>query len=230
MKFFKTGLLLSFVMTVAYLAYCWITYQPEEWQTKQRCKECTNVENGKLHNLKGTIEINENGIMTFTENKSKKMYTLLPCDRNCDNRLSRWFQDIGVIDIENNVPLYFRIEGRIDSMKQEFRLLNATLINEQNPINGYINISKIKGLPLEDIVKKYTPIHEEDFLLNEEPITEFRIGLYNFFNEQERLKPILIKEITWKQSLSKNYTIWFKKIDNKWIYIDSYLWNNSAEF
>jgi len=234
MKFFKTGLLLGFVMTVAYLIYCWITYQPEEWQTRKVCKECTDIENGKLYNLKGTVEITQSRAMIFTEYKSKKKYTLLPCDINCDNRLNKWFQDIGIMDIENNVPLYFAIEGEIDNNKQEFKLLNATLLNEQNFIDSNINLVEIKGWTLKEIKQKYDPIEEGDYKLTLPFVThEFRLSLTEYFEENKETflkNPPTVKEVTWRLNNTENYTIWFELGDGDWKQIVGFQWLDGSEF
>lgn len=94
----------------------------------------------------------------------------------------------------------------------------------------YIDIHETEGWPLKRIKQKYKPIQEEDFYLNEGPISEFRIELYNFFSVQERELPILIREVTWKKSESENYTIWFKFEDTDWVRIDSYVWNKDVVF
>jgi hypothetical protein len=94
----------------------------------------------------------------------------------------------------------------------------------------YINPEEVKNWSLEQIREKYKPIEEEDFLLNDAVISEFRIGLYNFFDEKERKEPILIKEITWETDKDTNYTIWYKKDSNQWIFIDSFIWDKRLVF
>lgn len=95
----------------------------------------------------------------------------------------------------------------------------------------YINPEEVKNWTLEQIKKKYKPIREEDFLLNNEAmISEFRIELYNFFDEKERKKPILIKEVTWEKDQNTNYTIWYKKVANHWVFINSFLWKKTWNF
>lgn len=94
----------------------------------------------------------------------------------------------------------------------------------------YINPEEVKNWTLEQIKEKYKPIQEEDFLLNEAIISEFRIGLYNFFDEKERKKPITIKEITWEKDQNTNYTIWYRKELNQWVFIDSFIWDKNSEF
>ena len=94
----------------------------------------------------------------------------------------------------------------------------------------YIDIQETKRWALEKIKQKYRPVQEEDFYLNKGPISEFRIELYNFFNEQERELPVLIKEITWKKSESENYTIWFRAKGTDWIRVHSYVWSKYWEF
>src|SRR4029079_3833633 len=94
----------------------------------------------------------------------------------------------------------------------------------------FISVTESEGLTFEDIRKIHQPFQEEDFYLNESPISEFRIELYDHFNERERRMPILIKEATWKKSDSENYTIWFKKKDANWKQIRSFIWNKYWEF
>lgn len=93
----------------------------------------------------------------------------------------------------------------------------------------FIDIQETEGWTLEKIKQKYKPVREEDFYLNEGPISEFRIELYNFFDEKERELPILIKEVTWRKSESENYTVWFKK-EAEWIRVNSFVWNKYMEF
>ena len=94
----------------------------------------------------------------------------------------------------------------------------------------YINPEEVKNWSFEQIKEKYKPIQEEDFLLNEAIISEFRIGLYNFFNEKERKEPITIKEVTWEKDQNTNYTVWYKKEADHWVFIYSYIWNKNQLF
>ena len=94
----------------------------------------------------------------------------------------------------------------------------------------YINPEEVKNWSFEQIKEKYKPIQEEDFLLNEAIISEFRIGLYNFFNEKERKEPITIKEVTWEKDQNTNYTVWYKKEADQWVFIDSYIWDKDQLF
>lgn len=94
----------------------------------------------------------------------------------------------------------------------------------------YINPEEVKNWSFEQIKEKYKPIQEEDFLLNEAIISEFRIGLYNFFNEKERKEPITIKEVTWEKDQNTNYTVWYKKEADQWVFIDSYIWGKNWDF
>lgn len=95
----------------------------------------------------------------------------------------------------------------------------------------YINPEEVKNWTLEQIKKKYKAIREEDFLLNNEAmISEFRIELYNFFDEKERKKPIMIKEVTWEKDQNTNYTIWYKKVADRWVFINSLLWKKTWNF
>ena len=113
-------------------------------------------------------------------------------------------------------------------------LLSACTENKTSTHNQSINnvnqsksicIAELEGLTFEYITKKHKPMQEEDFYLNKGPISEFRIELYDYFDERERKMPILIKEATWKKSESENCTIWFKKKDTAWIQIGSFIWN-----
>ncbi|MFB9077980.1 hypothetical protein ACFFLS_04840 [Flavobacterium procerum] len=129
MKYTKIGILATLLSVFTYLVYCNIINSPEEWQTKKQCKECDELEDGKLQNLKGTVEISKDSIMVFTEIKSQKKYTLIPCDKNCENKMHTWFQKIGIVDFSNNVPLHFEIEGKTNENKQELIYLSSLLIN-----------------------------------------------------------------------------------------------------
>jgi len=115
------------------------------------------------------------------------------------------------------------------SLKDNIDSLKSSSIDKEVE-KQYINVSEVEGLTLEEILKKFKPIQRDEFYLNVGPMTEFRVELYNFFSEQERLNPILIKELTWRTSELANYTIWFVKNDNDWVPIDSCLWGKNREF
>ncbi|MCT6868781.1 hypothetical protein [Apibacter sp.] len=111
---------------------------------------------------------------------------------------------------------------------------DSETINYPKDINfmqiKYINPEEVKNWSLDQIKEKYKPLEEEDFLLNKGLRSEFRIELYNFFNEKEREKPIMIKEVTWEKDQNTNYTVWYKKEADHWVFIYSYIWNKNQLF
>lgn len=79
-------------------------------------------------------------------------------------------------------------------------------------------------------MEKYSILGEENYLLNEIYISEFRIELLNHFSKKELKLPILIKEITFEITNENNLTIWYKFDKNRWIYIISAEWSKDSEF
>ncbi|TWP23142.1 hypothetical protein ETU10_08585 [Apibacter muscae] len=108
------------------------------------------------------------------------------------------------------------------------------IISTKSKINtqpmAFIDPEKVKNWSFEQIKEKYKPIIEEEYLLNEAIISEFRIELYNYFNEKERDQPILIKEVTWEKDNDTNFTIWYKKDADKWVFINSFIWEKDWMF
>lgn len=107
--------------------FIFLNHSSEEWEVQKQCDECTSLENENLNHLKGTIVINEDQSLVFTDYKSKNQYNLCFCDANCDNRLIKWLRGIGMNDSENNTPLLFLIEGKLNEDKNKIDLLNITL-------------------------------------------------------------------------------------------------------
>ncbi|WP_337085172.1 hypothetical protein [Elizabethkingia anophelis] len=94
----------------------------------------------------------------------------------------------------------------------------------------FIAPKAVKNQTLDAIEKKYKPYKTEEFPLSEASISEFRIALYNHFNEQQRHQAIPIKEVTWKINDSMFLTIWFIEKQNKWQQIEQYKWKTGTEF
>ncbi len=94
----------------------------------------------------------------------------------------------------------------------------------------FVNPEKVKGLSFEDIQKKYKPIREENFPLNEASISEFRIAVNNHFSKTQRKQAIPIKEATWKVDENTFFTIWFVETKGKWQPIEYYKWKKGMEF
>ena len=40
----------------------------------------------------------------------------------------------------------------------------------------------------------------------------------------------MIKEVTWEKDQNTNYTIWYKKEADHWVFIYSYIWNKNQLF
>lgn len=127
MKILKTLVLGGLLVLVCCLIYDRITHPPEEWQTRERCKACDALEDQKLQVLEVSVEIEKDGKMTFQEQKTKKSYALIPCDTNCENTLVKWFEKIE--RLEDETPVLYSIEGKLNAEKQEFSMLESVLIN-----------------------------------------------------------------------------------------------------
>jgi hypothetical protein len=127
MKIFKTLIAGGLLALLCGLIYDRIVHPPEEWQTRERCKACDALEDEKLQVLKGTVEIGKDGKMVFQEQKTKKSYALIPCDINCDNTLVNWFEKME--QLEDETPVLYSIEGKLNAEKQEFSMLESVLIN-----------------------------------------------------------------------------------------------------
>lgn len=127
MKILKTLVLGGLLALVCCLIYDRITHPPEDWQTRERCKPCDALEDQKLQVLKGTVEILKDGKMTFQEQETKKSYALIPCDLNCENNLTKWFEKME--RLEDETPVLYSIEGKLNAEKQEFSMLESVLIN-----------------------------------------------------------------------------------------------------
>ncbi|UIR57703.1 hypothetical protein LZQ00_07745 [Sphingobacterium sp. SRCM116780] len=289
--------------------YIWLNRNAGEWTTHKKCADCELLENGKRLRLIGTIKIQDDNKMFFTEPQTGKTYHLIPCDAKCNNHLNQWFKKVGFIDSATQEPIYFDIEGSLDTTKQEFLLASVVLLNtekaigkfisfasgdkasmarfkiinslnasvnkndtivlgyhnnkepdagidtamltfvkyyEQNDIknyyicpdydgqqgikNQYIQPKKIKNQTLKELKEKYDAVNEEIFPLNEASISEFRLPLYNHFNETQRKQPTLIKEVTWEINDTTLLTIWFIQKQNKWTAFEQYKWKKGMEF
>lgn len=104
--------------------------------------------------------------------------------------------------------------------------INPSTTNRTN----FIEPKSVKNQTLDVIEKKYKPYKTAKFPLNEASISEFRIALYNHFNEPHRQQSIPIKEVTWKVDDSTFLTIWFIEKQNKWQPIEQYEWKAGTEF
>lgn len=92
---------------------------------------------------------------------------------------------------------------------------------------------KSKDLPLKEAILKYgKPIKNNEFVVDDISLNEFRINLYNVFSKEDILKKeIVLKEVTWKCNNDSLVTVWYKeKLNNNWLSVYKMKYGNSDEF
>ncbi|AZA98509.1 hypothetical protein EG359_02315 [Chryseobacterium joostei] len=228
-KTVKIAVALIIVIALGMIGFAYLNQ--EEWTTNSNCANCELAESGKPQRLIGTIKAETENKMLFTQLESGKTYYLIPCDVQCDNHLNQWFKQIGFTDVATKQPLYFDIEGKLDTIKQEFLLSSVLLLNEDEVTikQKYIEPEKAKNQTLIALKKKYNSISEATFPLNEASVSEFRIAIYNHFSETERKQSTPIKEVTWEVNETTLLTIWFIQKENEWRPIEQYQWQKGTE-
>ena len=227
MKLAKINLPIFLILTIAWVSFAWFTR--EEWQTKKRCAECEALENHKQQRLIGTAEILPNGKNIFTDQLTGLTYNLIPCDVNCESKELLPFGKIGIKDYATRKQIYFDIEGKYISEKDEFVYSFVIVLNERI----FVNPEEIKEIKFDEIKEKYTALEEEIFLLNESHYAGLRAFLSHYYSEQQLKQPIPIKEATWETSDSTLITVWFEQKtikQNEWTPIESYQWKKGTEF
>lgn len=69
-----------------------------------------------------------------------------------------------------------------------------------------------------------------DFDLSE-PLTEFRIEIYNYIQKDKRNSAeVKIRELTWTYNQTDNLTAWYIIKGNKRIFLHYHIWPNNAVF
>ena len=79
------------------------------------------------------------------------------------------------------------------------------------------------------IEKLGRPAEETTFRIGEID-GEFRVELYNIYpNDKGQNANVEIREATWHRG-ENNLTIWFHKVDGKWVEVHRLTWDKDAEF
>lgn len=104
--------------------------------------------------------------------------------------------------------------------------------NNEKTMKKQLNFSEIKKITLKEAINIYgKPITQEDFILEDIAINEFRIRLYNFFSKKELNESIRLKEITWEIKKDSLITVWYKKEGkDNWNPIDGFKYIKYTDF
>lgn len=224
MKKIKLITIAVVIVSLSFLLYNWLTR--EQWHGSEGCVNCATIGNDTLQRFVGTVEIAQNGEWLFTDRMTNMIYRLVPCDKNCGINVVDHFDKINLQDPATKTPLYFSLEGKYITEKNEFIYSFAIPLNERI----FVNTKEIKGVPFDDVKDKYTVLEEETFKLNESHYAGLREFLPHYFSKEQLKQPILLKEATWETSDSTLITIWFIKKQNRWLPIETYEWEKGTEF
>lgn len=227
MKYLKPTLLILLIAIPFFLVY--FAYNYEEWPNRKNCKECDDLEMQKQEQLRGTVEMKNNGKTVFTDQLTRLTYNLKPCDSICEDKKMLPFSKIGVIDYTTKKSVYFEIEGKYILEKDEFVYSFIIVLNERE----FVNVKEITGVPFDELPDYYTTLEKETFMLNESHYAGLRNFLPHYFSEEQLKQPIPLMEATWETSDSTLITIWFQEkpsMNNKWIPIEQYEWKKGMEF
>ena len=224
MKIIKIFSTLILLVCVSWFAYSW--YTREKWTYRKKCADCEALENQKQERLIGTIKILPNGKTVFTDQLLNLNYNLKPCDVTCENKKLLPFDKIGVVDYTTKKNIYFDIEGKYSSEKDEFVYSSIIVLNERK----FVNTKNTSILTYDEMKEKYTALEEETFLLNASHYAGLREFLPHYFTQKQLRQPILIKEATYETSDSTLITIWFMEKQKQWQPIEKYEWKKGTEF
>jgi len=108
-------------------------------------------------------------------------------------------------------------------------------INHANSIDTEIkdaSFSLKKELTLDSAVLYYgCPEKRIQFNLSTAAITEFRIGLLNYYNQDQRFSGrYIIEEVTWKKDDSTLVTVWYEKTDSCTFPVDAIIYDKNVCF
>ena len=200
-KFKKPVFAICILAFVGFVAYDFLKLIPEEWQNREGCAECGLLEDGEMQRLIGRIEAQPNNKMHFIELETGETYSLIPCDVNCDNYLNGWFKGIGVVDF-NNEPFYFDIEGKLDTIKQEFLLLSVVFLGPDRAIGKLIAFeggNKIHIAKFIIIDPINSSLHKGDTI---------NLGYYNYHEPEADIDTAMLTFVnTYQETSIKNYYI-----------------------
>lgn len=89
----------------------------------------------------------------------------------------------------------------------------------------------LKRLSADQAQSKFgKPLKIEDFNLSQ-PLTEFRIELYNHIPERDRNSAkIKFRELTWGYDKNNNLTAWYQLKNEEWIFLNYSIWPKDAVF
>lgn len=75
-----------------------------------------------------------------------------------------------------------------------------------------------------------SPAFENEFLLNEKALGFFYKTLNNFFTEEEKKMPILIKELTWKINEMERITTFYVEKDSVFVPFEVLVYDRSTQY
>ena len=200
MKYKKLIFATCILAFIGFVAYDSLKLIPEEWQTRKGCVECGLLEEEEMQRLIGRIETLPNNKMLFTELETGETYNLIPCDVNCDNYLNSWFKGIGFVDSYNE-PLYFDIEGKQDTTKQEFILSSVVLLVNARAIGRLIAFeggNKIHTAKFKIIDPKNSGLNKGDTIT---------LGYYNYKEPNADIDTAMLTFTETSSETRKNYYV-----------------------
>ncbi len=105
-------------------------------------------------------------------------------------------------------------------------LQNKTSVNNQKKLT----ITGLKQYSADAAIKHYgLPQVKETFDLSS-PLSEFRVEIYNYIPEKDRLSKLKILEHTRNYNSKDNITVWYKQHQKQWIYLHHNIWPKDAVF
>lgn len=88
----------------------------------------------------------------------------------------------------------------------------------------------LKNKTLEEAIAIAGPSDEATEFYMSDSLSEFRIGLLNFYKRRDYLhKRVQIKEVTWYNG-EKNITVWYQEENLTWRFVTMAVWDKDAVF
>ena len=128
----------------------------------------------------------------------------------CNHSVSKKTNDIPVVTVDNSISVEKDpFHCNIDSLTLEI-------------------LSKLTYSRAKQTCK--TTIRDDEFILNQVVPHGSSIGLKNVFTEEELQQPIPMKQAKWEGKNGDYIEIWYQKINEKWIPVDSYQYSKGMKF
>jgi len=199
MKLKKTIFAICILALVGFVAYELLKLTPEDWETRKRCAECDLLADEEW--LIGRVEALQNNQMLFTELETGGTYNLIPCDVNCDNRLYNFFTVTGFVDSRNE-PIYYDIQGTLDTTKHEFLFSSVVLLDAERAIGKFIAFeggNKIHIAKFKIIDAINSSLQKNDTI---------NLGYYNYLEPNADIDTVMLTFInTYRETSIKNYYV-----------------------